>query len=226
MKRILIATALLFLLGCAPSGDEPRGSNDPQGPVTTDYSAYKSLSWEQAAPNTRIWSLHLFEAIDRYGEDLVFGAEDVLSFCPRFYSLNRQERIEFWGYLFSVISKYESNHNPSARTLEENRWDAITGGPLYSEGLLMLSYQDRQSVPGCRFDHRADQRLAATDLRRSILQPKNNLECGVRIMARQLKKHDRIVIGSGAYWGVIKSTSRVQKITEVISNTRKFSVCQ
>ncbi|MCE3011180.1 MAG: hypothetical protein LW875_11280 [Proteobacteria bacterium] len=226
MRKFLAAFSLILFLGCAPAGDAPRAGTDDNGAVSTDYSAYSSLSWEQTAPNARSWSLHVFEAIDRHGEDLIFGSEDVLSFCPLYYSLNRKERIEFWGFLFSVISKYESNHNPAARTLEENRRDAISGGPLYSEGLLMLSYQDQQIVPECQFDHQTDQRLAVTDLRRSILQPKNNLECGVRIMARQLKKYDRIVIGNGAHWGVIQSNSRVQKILEIISSTRKFSSCQ
>ncbi|MFN7454070.1 MAG: hypothetical protein ACK5RO_05360, partial [Pseudobdellovibrionaceae bacterium] len=101
MKSLFAAFSLILLLGCAPSGDEPRGSNDPQGPVTTDYSAYKSLSWEQGSPQPRSWRMHLFEAIDQHGEDLIFGSEDILSFCPRYYSFNRQERIEFWGYLFS-----------------------------------------------------------------------------------------------------------------------------
>jgi hypothetical protein len=48
-----------------------------------------------------------------------------------------------------------------------------------SEGLLQLTYED-QTRYGCDFDWDVDKTLKADDPAKTILQPKNNLECGVR----------------------------------------------
>ena len=53
-----------------------------------------------------------------------------------------------------------------------------------SEGLLQLAYADHKRY-GCDFNWQVDRALKANDPAKTILQPKNNLECGVKILVNQ-----------------------------------------
>ena len=79
----------------------------------------------------------------------------------------------------------------------------MTHRPLHCEGLLQLAYEDAQRY-GCNFNWEADRKLPAGDPNRTILQPKNNLECGVKILARQIiDRHEPLRSNSG-YWSTLR----------------------
>lgn len=222
MIRSFLFFSLFVLSACAPV--DPEGDAG-QGPKSSKYSDFQRLAWEAENGDGRKWSQILYQTIDREGEELIYGAEDIGQFCPRYSSLNRDEKIQFWASLFVAIAKFESNFQPSARTEERGKIDASTGTALFSEGLLMLSYQDVRANPVCRFNPVLDRALPINDLRRSILSPENNLHCGVHVMMRQLKRYDRIAIGQGAYWAVLKVGSRFQRIPTIQSMTRQSRGC-
>jgi hypothetical protein len=56
---------------------------------------------------------------------------------------------------------------------------------MRSEGLLQLAYADQKRY-GCDFNWQVDRALKANDPAKTILQPKNNLECGVKILFNQI----------------------------------------
>jgi hypothetical protein len=63
--------------------------------------------------------------------------------------------------------------------------------------LLQLAYADHKRY-GCDFNWRVDRALKANDPARSILQPKNNLECGVKILFNQtIVQHKPLLARSG-----------------------------
>ena len=72
-----------------------------------------------------------------------------------------------------------------------------------TEGLLQLTYADRQRY-GCPFDEDADRGLPPDDPARTILQPKNNLVCGVAILKNQLIDLHRPLLWSNSYWATLR----------------------
>lgn len=159
---------------------------------------------------------------------MVAGTEDVESFCPTYYTLSYDQRVNFWAYLISAMTKYESAFNPLSRYKETTMGtDPITGQAVYSEGLLQLSYQDSRNYSFCdEFDWSVDSKLSPTDPRKSILDPYKNLKCGIQILNHQVMRKNLIGVGSGAYWAVIKSNSSYNKIAQIKGLTTQIPFCK
>ena len=79
----------------------------------------------------------------------------------------------------------------------------LDGAPLLRpEGLLQLAYGDRKRY-GCDFNWQADRTLKANDPAKTILQPKNNLECGVKILVNQTIVHHKPLLTPSGYWSTL-----------------------
>lgn len=197
--------------------------SDPQGP----YSM-QSLSWEASSkPERQQWSQYLMKLVLNDWSSLLKGADDMNQFCPRYNSLSTNERANVWAQLFVAMAKYESGYNPLSRMQETTMGtDPVTKKPVYSEGLLQLSYQDITGWSFCKFDWSKDKNLSPTDPKKTILDPYINLHCGVGIMAKQVARTGKIMVGSGAYWAVIKTNSKYQQIKNITSMVKSLSLCQ
>jgi len=66
---------------------------------------------------------------------------------------------------------------------------------LRREGLLQLAYADQKRY-ACDFNWQVDRALKTNDPAKTILQPKNNLECGVKILVNQtIVQHKPLLTG-------------------------------
>lgn len=177
-------------------------------------SSELKLSWE-SKPERSAWSSALFVAIkNEFGQ--LEQAKDVSTFCPKFSTLNVQDQQIAYAELIVAMAFYESGWNKTSRYNEKTMGiDPITKKPVYSEGLLQLSYQDVQWAKYCEFDWSKDKNLNETDPNKTIFDPSKNLTCGVKILANQIKKHGEIFISKGVYWAVIKEGGRYEKIAEI-----------
>ncbi|WP_374079247.1 hypothetical protein [Bdellovibrio bacteriovorus] len=221
--------------GNTDNGSTDNGNTNPP-PTTTPTPApepepsYKMvpLAWESTKyPERTLWSQHLQKIILNEWSSLLPGANDITNFCPRYNSLDNNERANVWAQLFVAIAKYESAYSPTSRMHETTMGtDPVTRQPVYSEGLLQLSYQDIQWAPWCKFDWSKDKNLSGSDPRKTILDPYLNLDCGVGIMAKQIKSKGSIVVSSGVYWAVIKSGGRYQQISNIQGIVRSLSLCK
>jgi hypothetical protein len=72
-----------------------------------------------------------------------------------------------------------------------------------SEGLLQLTYEDQKRY-GCDFDWEHDKQLKPDDPDKTILQPKNNLECGVKILDNQIIDQHKRLLSSTSYWSTLR----------------------
>jgi hypothetical protein len=129
--------------------------------------------------------------------------KDVRRFCPRFYEMGETDKRTFWAYFFQALAGAEAGLNPTTNVRQGERagakHDEVSGRAMRSQGLLQLAYADQQRY-GCNFDWAADRALKANDPAKTILQPKNNLECGVKILANQIiVQHNPLLTRSG-YW--------------------------
>ena len=204
---------------------QPQPLPQPTPPSPYEMSA---LSWESSSkPERKEWSQHLMKLVMEDWSSLLEGSDDIKQFCPRYSSLSDLQRANVWAQLFVAMARYESAYNPLSRMHETTMGtDPVTKKPVYSEGLLQLSYQDITGWKFCKFDWNKDKNLSPTDPRKTILDPFINLHCGVGIMAKQVARTGKILLGSGAYWAVIKTNSRYQKISSITATVKSLPLCQ
>lgn len=132
---------------------------------------------------------------------------DVRRFCPRFYDMGETEKRAFWAYFFQALAGAEAGLNPTTRTHhtepEVANRDEVSGMSGRTEGLLQLTYADEKRY-GCDFNWQADRTLKPNDPSKTILQPKNNLECGVKILANQIIVLHKPLLTRSAYWSTLQ----------------------
>jgi hypothetical protein len=130
----------------------------------------------------------------------------VRRFCPRFYEMGETDKRAFWAYFFQALAGAEAGLNPNTSVRHTNpeaaKRDEMPGVAMRSEGLLQLAYADHKRY-GCDFNWQLDSALKANDPAKTILQPKNNLECGVKILVNQtIVQHKPLLTRSG-YWSTL-----------------------
>jgi hypothetical protein len=131
----------------------------------------------------------------------------VRQFCPRFFEMEEIDKRTFWAYFFQALAGAEAGLNPHVTIRHAgpdtpNR-DEITGRLVRSEGLLQLAYADQKRY-GCDFRWQDDRKLKATDPAKTILQPKNNLECGIKILYKQIITRRKPLLTSSGYWSTLR----------------------
>lgn len=137
--------------------------------------------------------------------------EDVRRFCPRFYRMDKPDKRQFWAYFFQALAGAESGLNKVAnvrhRQPSVDVRDSVTGRLTHQEGLLQLSYKDSDRYD-CEFDWEADKRLPSHDPQKTILQPANNLRCGMKILYNQIITFHRPILYHASYWGTLRPGTR------------------
>jgi len=133
--------------------------------------------------------------------------KDVLRFCPRFYEMDETDKRVFWAYFFQALAGAEAGLNPTTSVQhtepDVTKRDEVRGTAARTEGLLQLAYADKIRY-GCDFDWQTDRKLKAKDPAKTILQPKNNLECGVKILVNQIIVRHKPLLTPSAYWSTLR----------------------
>lgn len=210
LSLALKAYGLVFCLGtglaaCATHGPpvvppKPPVKSVPHTPIDKKAAELGESTWnpewnsvvEQALPPTMLSS-----QVPR----------DVRRFCPRFYVMSDAEKRAFWAYFFQALAGAEAGLDPDATVphtepklaKEEN----VPVTKVRTEGLLQLTYADQRRY-ACPFDEQADRGLPPDDPARTILQPKNNLVCGVMILKNQIIDLRRPLLWSTSYWATLR----------------------
>lgn len=140
-------------------------------------------------------------------------ARDVAPFCPRFKKLNDADKRAFWAYFFQALSGAEAGLLPTSdvRHPEVDVRDTVTRHMIRCEGLLQLTYMDADRY-GCDFDWEKDKDLSHTDPAKTILQPRNNLTCGVKILDQQLIARNERLLSSSSYWETLRPGTEGYKV--------------
>jgi hypothetical protein len=134
-------------------------------------------------------------------------AHDVKPFCPRFSSMSDVDRRQFWAYFFQALAGAEAGLKATSNVRHTEPQVAVVDGVSHrmvrSEGLLQLTYQDAKRYR-CDFDWDADKHLPEHDPGKTILQPENNLLCGVNILENQLVIQKRPLLTKSSYWSTLR----------------------
>ncbi len=131
----------------------------------------------------------------------------VAQFCPRFSAMQEVDRRAFWAYFFQALSGAEAGLKATANVQHTEPQVAVLDGVSHrmvrSEGLLQLTYEDSARY-GCNFDWKADKVLSEHDPDKTILQPSNNLLCGVSILANQVVVKRKPLMSMSSYWSTLR----------------------
>jgi hypothetical protein len=135
------------------------------------------------------------------------ASHDVKPFCPRFSQLSEPDKRAFWAYFFQALAGAEAGLKPTTEVRhtqpEVAVLDTVSHRTVRQEGLLQLTYMDSDRY-GCNFDWEADKGLPEHDPNKTILQPKNNLLCGIRILKNQLIDLDKPLLTPNSYWSTLR----------------------
>jgi hypothetical protein len=130
-------------------------------------------------------------------------ARDVRPFCPRYKSMSDVDKKQYWAYFFQALAGAEAGLEPTTNVRHNDPAiavkDTVTKRIVRQEGLLQLTYMDANRY-GCDFEWEADRQLAEKDPAKTILQPKNNLLCGIRILSNQLIVRRWPLLTHKSYW--------------------------
>ena len=186
-----------------PPGPVPASQIKPAPPTPI---AQKKVALGQDEPWNPQWDVLIEENLP---EELLSPAvgSDVHAFCPRFNHLRLSDKRAFWAYFFQALAGAEAGLKPTANVRHLDPTvavrDAVTHRIVRQEGLLQLTYMDAARY-GCDFDWEADKHLAKNDPDKTILNPKNNLLCGIRILKSQLVDLHEPLVTKKSYWGTLR----------------------
>jgi len=134
-------------------------------------------------------------------------ARAVKPFCPRYAWMNDTDKRAYWAYFFQALAGAEAGLEPTADARHSQPEvaiiDPVSKRRVRSEGLLQLTYVDAKRY-GCDFDWNKDKELAVKDPAKTILQPKNNLQCGIRILHAQLIDRGKPLAWRKSYWSTLQ----------------------
>lgn len=135
------------------------------------------------------------------------AARAVRSYCPAFAGEDEADKRAFWAYTFQALAAAEAGLQPTADVHHTAAAvagkDKVTHRASRQEGLLQLKYEDAQRY-GCEFDYQADARLPEKSAERTILQPSQNLACGMRIMENQIVTQGKPLVVRSSYWATLQ----------------------
>jgi hypothetical protein len=134
-------------------------------------------------------------------------AKAVKPFCPRFVALSEADKRAFWAYFFQALAGAEAGLVPTRNVHHKETVlqvkDDVTHHLVRQQGLLQLTYMDQERY-GCDFDWERDKNLDEHDPTKTILQPKNNLLCGVNIIRNQLIDQHKPLLSSTSYFATLQ----------------------
>jgi hypothetical protein len=132
---------------------------------------------------------------------------DVRRFCPRFYQMSEADKRAFWAYFFQALAGAEAGLNPQSNVHhtepETAKVDDVSHRQVRSEGLLQLTYEDQQRY-NCDFNWEADRHLPTHDPGKTILNPENNLRCGIHILTNQIIDQRKPIFTRTSYWSTLQ----------------------
>lgn len=131
----------------------------------------------------------------------------VKSLCPRYKFMDETDKRAFWAYFFQALAGAEAGLKPTANVRHTDPavavMDTVTHRTVRQEGLLQLTYMDGPRY-NCDFDWDADKSLPEHDAAKTILQPKNNLLCGLNILDYQLLTARKPLLTKSSYWVTLR----------------------
>jgi hypothetical protein len=205
-----VPLCVLILAGCAShAAQQPAQPVQPAQPEMKPAPA-TPIAEKKDELGQQSWDPQWDEIVERALPPEMLSsnvAREVRSYCPRFATLSDADKRAFWAYTFQALAGAEAGLKPttSVRHTEPEVAveDTVSKRMVRSEGLLQLTYMDATRY-GCDFDWEHDKSLAEKDPAKTILQPGNNLLCGVKILENQIVTQKKPLLAPSSYWVTLR----------------------
>lgn len=205
MGPFAFCVAVGAVVGCAQSvapktPPQPEVKSVPPTPIAEQKEEVGKASWDPE------WDLIIEKALP---PEMLSPrvASAVRLFCPGFNALNDVDKRTYWAYFFQALAGAEAGLVPTTDVRhtepEVAVKDAVTKRMVRSEGLLQLTYMDADRY-GCDFDWERDKELPEKDPSKTILQPTNNLTCGIKIMEHQIIERQKPLVSRSSYCSTLQ----------------------
>jgi hypothetical protein len=207
---IVCAVMLTTCASCKKENRPPQ--NPPPRPVTpvTKVAPPTPIQKKRVELGGTTWDSNWDAVVERALPPALLSTRvprDVRTFCPRFYQLGEVDKRAFWAYFFQALAGAEAGLNPATDVQhtepEVAKRDAVTGRMVRAEGLLQLTYEDETRY-GCNFNWHTDRSLSVKNPAKTILQPQNNLLCGVKILTNQIIVQHKPLFSATSYWSTLR----------------------
>ena len=199
---------LLFAIGC--NSHTASSPARPVAPATKPAPATPLAEQKQDLGSATTWDPAWDTLVEKaLPPDLLSAraAHAVAGFCPRFAAEPEADKRAFWAYLFQALAGAEAGLDPTIQVRHTEaavtRMDKVSKRPVRQEGLLQLTYDDSDRY-GCDFNWQHDRRLPEKDPSRTILQPANNLGCGIKILENQIIRQGKPLLSHSSYWSTLQ----------------------
>jgi hypothetical protein len=203
---------VMLLVASARSGEPPQTQDmtPPPSPqikaVPQTPIAEQKVELEGSSPWDPAWDVMIEKALPR---ELLSTdrAAAVRALCPRFGTMTLANRRAFWAYIFQAIAAAEAGLKPTADVRHTDPevavMDTVSHRIVRQQGLLQLTYMDSKRYR-CAFDWNRDKNLPVSDPAKTILEPRNNLMCGLKIMDNQLIAQGKPLLTRTSYWETLR----------------------
>jgi hypothetical protein len=198
---------VLMLVGCGSHAQQP-----PAPPAQPEMKPAPAtpIAEKKDELGQQSWDPQWDEIVERALSPEMLSttaAREVRSYCPKFATLNDGDKRAFWAYTFQALAGAEAGLKPTTNVRhtepEVAVEDTVTKRMVRSEGLLQLTYMDATRY-GCDFDWEHDKTLPEKDPAKTILQPRNNLLCGVKILENQIITQRKPLLTPSSYWVTLR----------------------
>ncbi|WP_127717922.1 transglycosylase SLT domain-containing protein [Halobacteriovorax sp. HLS] len=202
MRFVIYLSLTLFILSCSNSKDSNLSQNIPNNYTTPVLAENFSIIGDYKSLWPESWTQIVYEALESQNSELLHISPSTsdLAFlsCQNYHEFSRAQKKKFWTIFLASISHFESSFNPRTRY-----WESTMN--KYSEGLFQLSVDDSANYDYC--DLSSD----------TILNPLENISCGVNILEKQLRggysrEPGRLFPPRSFYWSVLTSAKSKQKV--------------
>lgn len=186
MKYLILLPLLLLSCEATQPTKEPT-PNNPAPIIVDEPKTNMDLAWAKE-PKAIEWNYYLDQAMASLPSNATIKTP-----CKKLSLIDCSKQ------LLSIMAKYESSYK-TEESYKEGFSDS-QGKAVISRGLFQISQESaNQSAYGCKI----------TDAKQ-LHDPKTNINCAVKILSYQAKKHGVLIDGSkagcGAYWSVCRKTS-------------------
>jgi len=197
-----------------PSDEPDPEEDDQQTPVAIP------MNWDGKHKDHQQWTSYVYEAVSVFGKDLLASRPgDIKTFCPNYSNLEDEEKKMFWMHLISSMTQFESGFRPNTKFQES--FKDRDGNFIISRGLLQISIGSARGYD-CDLEDAQD-----------LHSPQKNLECGVRIINRWVRRDGRVAgkvdgkwRGGARYWSVLRKRASSRSHDRIAGKTRSTSICQ
>jgi hypothetical protein len=186
----------LTLTGCKSSHPAPVAAPQPK-PVAVKQAPPTPVQTKRVELGGPTWDPGWDTFIERSLPPEMLSAQvprDVRRYCPNFFHMSEVDKRAYWAYFFQALAAAEAGLVPETNVRHTEPEVAVVDE---------LTYEDQKRY-GCDFDWEADRRLPEKDPQKTILQPENNLACGIKILKTQIIDHHKPLFGRTSYWSTLQ----------------------